>query len=206
MAEMDNRPSRRERERLRHRQEILDATLKVVAARGVEGVTVEQVAKEAEFAVGSIYRHFKSKDELVQELFAVVSTRFLDELEAIIAAPEPFAEMLEHVVQLAYDRQLEILPLVQAFLNTPGPLPEPGSPGGDQLRAIKKRNTAVFDALLARGQAAGAVVPGDRTPMVLALTGLINSFARAEVMCGQPYEGDAPADVIRIFLGGVGRR
>jgi AcrR family transcriptional regulator len=206
MMETEPRPTRRERERQRHRQEILDAALKVVAQRGIDGVTVEQVAKEADFAVGSIYRHFRSKDELVQELFAALSTRFLDDLEAIVRGPGPFGEKLEHVVQFAYDRQIEIQPVLQAFFATPGPLPEPGSPTGDQLSAIKRRHLAAFGSLVGLGQDAGAIGEGDRVSMALALTGLITSYARAEAIYGQAYAGDAAGEVVRIFLGGVGRR
>ena len=198
-------PTRRERERLRHRQEILDAARKIAASHGIDGVTVEQVAREAEFAVGSIYRHFRSKDELVSELMVGLADRFLAELEGIVAGPDAFEDQLEHVVSLAHDRQIEILPILRALLAAPGPLPEPGSPGGDQLLAIRLRQSAVFDTLLARGQAEGAVVPGNRRPMVLALTGLIFSFSRAEMISGAPFEEDGPAHVIRILLGGVGR-
>lgn len=203
MSDGEHKPTRRERERLRHRQEILDATKRVVAARGVDGVTVEQVAKEAEYAVGSIYRHFRSKDELVSELFAALTGRFLGELEEIVAGPQGFDEKLEHVVQFAYDRQLEILPVIQAFFAAPGPVPQAGTPGGDQLVGMKRRHMAAFDTLLAQGQAEGVLSPGPRGAMVLALSGLIMSFARAPMMSGEPYEGDAAADILHLFVNGA---
>jgi AcrR family transcriptional regulator len=55
---MENRNakrSRRERERLARRREILEAARKVFAARGYEGSTLDEVAREAEFAKGTLY-------------------------------------------------------------------------------------------------------------------------------------------------------
>lgn len=197
-------PSRRQRERNRHRQEILDAALRVVNTRGVDGVTIEYVAREAEFAVGSIYRYFRSKDELLLDLLADLSNRFLGELESIVAGPGDFDDKLEHVVQLAHDRQVEIFPLLEAFTAAPGPLPAPGSSGAALIGALRRRHAAAFDALVAAGQAAGRLRPGKRAPMVLALTGIILSFAKNEAQREAPYEGDATADLIQLFLWGAG--
>jgi TetR/AcrR family transcriptional regulator len=60
--------SRRERERLRHRDEILQAARLIVAKKGIDGLTIEEIARKAEFAVGSIYRYFASKEDLLDVL------------------------------------------------------------------------------------------------------------------------------------------
>lgn len=201
MSDPAPHPPRRERERLRHRQEILDAALRVCAMRGVEGVTVEHVAREAEFAVGSIYRHFRSKDELLKELVAALADRYFQELDALVCGPLPYPEKLQAAVNLLYDRHVESLPLIAALYAAPGPMPEPGTPGAEELRALRQRQWAILDKLLAEGQALGGLAPGNRAPMVLALTGLVTSFARAEGS-GLDYGGDPAADVLAIFLSG----
>ena len=81
-----SRPSRRERERDRHREEILDAALRVLSSRGMDGLTIEAVAREAEFAVGSIYRHFASKEEMVESLFVHLTQPLFAEIEALATA------------------------------------------------------------------------------------------------------------------------
>jgi AcrR family transcriptional regulator len=77
--------SRRERERLARRREILAAARKVFGARGYEGATLDEVAREAEFAKGTLYSYFDSKAELFAELvefeFAEVLTRAEEVLE-----------------------------------------------------------------------------------------------------------------------------
>lgn len=62
--------SRREREKAAHRQEILDAAIKVFAEKGFHEATLEEVAQEAEFSKGAIYLYFSNKEDL---LFTIVS-------------------------------------------------------------------------------------------------------------------------------------
>ena len=61
---------RKERERLARRETILAAAAQVFAEHGVEGATVEMVARQAEVAVGTIYLYFFSRDDLFVSLMA----------------------------------------------------------------------------------------------------------------------------------------
>lgn len=57
-------PTRKERERARHRREILDTAEKLFAEKGFHGATTEEIARRAEFAVGTLYKFFSSKEEI----------------------------------------------------------------------------------------------------------------------------------------------
>jgi len=61
---MSKNSTRREREKLRHRNEILGAAEAIFADKGFHRCTMEEVAKKAEFSVGTIYNLFSSKDLL----------------------------------------------------------------------------------------------------------------------------------------------
>src|SRR4030042_7073409 len=56
--------SRKEREYLAHREEILAAAGKVFASKGFFPTTMNDIAREAEFGTGTLYKYFKSKEEL----------------------------------------------------------------------------------------------------------------------------------------------
>ncbi len=48
---------------------ILTATLKLIAENGFHGTPTSKIAETAGVGVGSIYRYFKNKDELIQGVF-----------------------------------------------------------------------------------------------------------------------------------------
>ncbi len=68
--------ARRQRERLAHRNAILQAAERVFAEAGYDTATVEQIAHAAEFATGTIYNFFDGKEAL----FLAVADRILDDL------------------------------------------------------------------------------------------------------------------------------
>lgn len=51
--------------------EIYKATLLLVKANGLAGITMQMVAKEAGIATGTLYIYFKSKEDLINNLFQV---------------------------------------------------------------------------------------------------------------------------------------
>jgi AcrR family transcriptional regulator len=55
---------RREREHLAHREDILRAAEKVFAAKGFFQTTMSEIAQAAEFGTGTLYKYFKSKEDL----------------------------------------------------------------------------------------------------------------------------------------------
>jgi TetR/AcrR family fatty acid metabolism transcriptional regulator len=57
--------SRREREKLAHRAEIIDAALRVFARKGFFQATLDGVAQEAEFSKGALYLYFSSKEDIL---------------------------------------------------------------------------------------------------------------------------------------------
>lgn len=60
---------RKEREKLRRREEIIDAAEVVIFSKGYENATMDDVAREAELSKGTLYLYFSSKEELY---FAIV--------------------------------------------------------------------------------------------------------------------------------------
>lgn len=92
---------RRARERERHRREILAAAERVFAAKGYEAATVEEIAREAEFATGTLYKFFDGKEAL----FLAVADRILEDL---IARFDAEVEPLRHMPRQAVGRYVSI--------------------------------------------------------------------------------------------------
>lgn len=60
-----NQPARRRRDPQRRIAEIVEATERVIAARGIEGLTHRAVAEEAGVPLGATTYHFATKDDLI---------------------------------------------------------------------------------------------------------------------------------------------
>ena len=71
---MDNEQSqgitRREREKLRCKAEIIAAALKLFAQQGIEKTSMKQIADGADMSVGKLYACFRGKDEIIHELLS----------------------------------------------------------------------------------------------------------------------------------------
>jgi len=74
------------------RQEILIATLRVIAASGTDSVTHRRVAAEASVPLGSLTYYFESREDLIREAFRFYiaeANAFLLEVEREIAPTTP---------------------------------------------------------------------------------------------------------------------
>lgn len=80
------------------RQRIHDAALRLFVERGVTETSVRDLAQAAGIAEGTLYRHYKSKDDLVADLFISNYTAFARRLAELQAPRAGFRAQLERVV------------------------------------------------------------------------------------------------------------
>ncbi len=168
---------RKDRERERHRTEILEAAERVFAFKGYQGATVEEIAREAEFAVGTIYKYFKGKEELYFQAAAGLFQEFMRQFEATvlsIAAPE---EAIGALIELRLTHSEEHRRFLRVFFETTR-----GS-RVDPLRSVPAHLVRIYDGyieavrtLFARGMADGTFDAGDPLYTTLCLEGIINAF------------------------------
>ena len=61
--------SRKERRFLQDRQLIMDTAARLFPENGYHNVSIHEIAKKAEFAVGTLYKFFNTKDDLYKSIF-----------------------------------------------------------------------------------------------------------------------------------------
>ncbi len=115
---MNTNPSntavRRQRERLAHRDAILLAAERVFAGQGYDAATVEQIAREAEYATGTLYNFFENK----AALFLAVADRILDDLlRRFDADVWPWSDRPLEALPRFFALRLEEICEHEAFLN-----------------------------------------------------------------------------------------
>jgi len=82
------------------RDAILAAALDEFASRGFEAARLDDVARRAGVAKGTIYLYFRDKETLFQELIRTMLTPLVGTIEALGAADVPLAMLADRIVDL----------------------------------------------------------------------------------------------------------
>ncbi len=91
--------SRREREKLRQRQEMLSAALELFSKKGYHNVSMHEIAQKAEFAIGTLYKFFHNKEDLYKSLIAEQADKFHNALTKAIEEANDEIEKLRNYVK-----------------------------------------------------------------------------------------------------------
>lgn len=84
--------------RLQKREDILQAALELFARQGFHAAPMTQLARQANVAVGSIYRYFVDKEDLIHELYKEVDDALQSALVRGIDPTLPRQQQFVHLV------------------------------------------------------------------------------------------------------------
>ncbi len=112
----DQKLPRREREKLRQRQEMLATALDLFSQKGYHSVSMHEIAEKAEFAVGTLYKFFQNKEDLYKDLVLEQCDRFEAAIVRAIEQAEDEVEKLRNYVRTKGERVRGNLPFIRLFL------------------------------------------------------------------------------------------
>jgi AcrR family transcriptional regulator len=163
------RPLRKDAER--NRQRILEAARELFAEEGL-GVTLNDIAHFAGCGVGTVYRRFPDKEQLIDALFEERVGELVARAEAALSNPDPwegFVGFLEYGLQLqAQDRGLK-----EVLLST--------DEGRARVARVRERLVPLAGRLVERAHAAGALRPDfshQDMPVIQLMIGAVIDGAR----------------------------
>jgi AcrR family transcriptional regulator len=78
---------------------IQDATMRVIARKGMAAATMQEIADEAGVAKGTIYLYFRDRDELVEKTFQTAITRLMGEIDAAMEQDLPLEEKIRGIMR-----------------------------------------------------------------------------------------------------------
>ena len=110
-----NALSRKERESIRRKNEILDAALKLFSERGFHNVSMQEIASEAEFAIGTLYKFFDTKEDLYKSLVLRLANTFHSRLSSVLDAQVDEVEKLRNYVITKGELFSENLPMIRLY-------------------------------------------------------------------------------------------
>ena len=112
----NGKPSRKEREYLRHRQEILKVALKLFSEKGFHNVSMHEIAEKSEFAVGTLYKFFSNKEDLYRALMLEASNVFHSSLMAALATSGSELEKIRACVEAKIKVFMDNLDYVRLYM------------------------------------------------------------------------------------------
>ncbi len=197
--------TRRERDRLRQRNEILAAALQLFSERGFHNVSVAEIAQKSEYGVGTIYKFFEDKERL----YAAMVMQKIEEIRsALIGALNSRTDEVGKVRAFiaakgeALSRNVAVIRLVHAeargtSFNIRGGI-------HNKITRAYKDVIAELARVFRAGIAKNVFRNVDPVHLAVAIEGLTNSFLLSSLddPKGQPYENNVQS-IEDIFFNGV---
>jgi AcrR family transcriptional regulator len=175
-----DRPLRRDAQR--NRERILEAAAELFARKGVD-VTLDEVARCAGVGVGTVYRRFPDKEELIDALFEDRIAEIAAYAEEALAASDPWEGLVgffeRSCAQHTADRGLQ-----QVIFSSVH--------GHQRVAAARDRISPPVTEMLRRAQEAGALRPDVAPTDVPLVQFMVGAAAQ--------YAGDIGPDVWRRML------
>jgi AcrR family transcriptional regulator len=169
--------TRKEREFQAHRQEILEVAEQVFIQKGYHGATIEEIAREAEFATGTIYNYFDSKEELYNQVIQTIAQDFMDDFEEEVLSKDKPKDAIAALIDLRLSHFQKHRGFFRVFFET-----TPGSQINPE-RAIPKNCVKMYDSYLQqvtdifnRGVEDGTFDRLNPLFLTLCLQGVVNAF------------------------------
>ena len=167
------------------RQRLVRAALELFTTRGYHDTTTPLIAKKAGIAEGTIYRHFDSKEHLLNELYRGAARWATKLVQDAAQAPGSPRERLHAVARALVDGAARDAGVARIlFLSDHGPLLDGRSK--DAARDLAR----ALESLLAQGKAQSAV----RTGSVELWAGVWLAVVRhvLEKICAGEWKPDQP--------------
>jgi TetR/AcrR family transcriptional regulator, cholesterol catabolism regulator len=134
------------------RDEILIAAARLFAERGFRAVTMDDIARSLEYVKSVIYYYFKSKNEILWQIYGRSFDKFSSDIEAIqkekLSSEAALAQMIRaHALNVMNNREwTAIYNSEESELN---------APQRQQLVRMKRSYDAVFETVYQRGVSEG---------------------------------------------------
>ncbi|WP_240746970.1 TetR/AcrR family transcriptional regulator [Cryptosporangium phraense] len=176
----------------RNRERVLSAAEDLFGARGTS-VSTEEIAQAAGVGVGTVFRHFPTKEELLEAVFKARLDRLADEVRHSAETGDPATAFRGEITRIV-DQSPSKNAITDAL-----------AAAGVRMDAVKAgvggRVTEALGLLLRRAQEAGAVRPDVDVPTLIAL--LVGAAQAVEAAGDDPVRR---ARVVTVLLDGLSLR
>jgi len=197
--------SRREREKLRQRRQMLAAALELFSEKGFHNVSMHEIAKRAEFAIGTLYKFFKNKEDLYKALVMEKAEEYHRVLMGVLSEGKDVLTVIEGYIVAKSRLFTDNLPILRLyFAETRGASFNIRAGLDQDIQRLYDKFIMRLVSVLQDGVRRKVFREMDPYHMAVALEGLTNAFLFCwmEDPEQHPYETNVPF-IRDMFLNGV---
>jgi TetR/AcrR family transcriptional regulator, repressor of fatR-cypB operon len=177
---------------------IYKATLALVKERGLAGITMGDISKEASIATGTLYIYFKNKDELIRALFTECRQKsaryYFEGLDASLSFEERMKKLFRNIICFKI-KHFEI----SAFLEQTSHSPYV------HITDLKKKQKAMqplYD-LITEGIETEKIKDIDMDLIVSYLSGIVNELVKRAYFANKKLTDGGIDEVYEMFWNGI---
>lgn len=146
------------------RQEVMDATAAVFARHGFHGVSTRTLADQLGIKVASLYFHFKSKDEALQEICDRGIQSALDFVASSLASSERLEDRVRHYFAMMREYMPAEADYINVFIHERRHMSAPALNQLERrMRKFRKDLMTMFEEAKARGELRDDLSPRSAT-------------------------------------------
>ena len=197
--------SRREREKLRHRRQMLAAALELFSEKGFHNVSMHEIAKRSEFAIGTLYKFFKNKEDLYKALMMEKAEEYHRVLMGVLSEENDVLTVIEDYIAAKARLFADNLAALRLYFAETRGASFNIKAGLDQdIRKLYDKFILRLASVLETGVRRKVFREMDPYHMAVALEGLTNAFLFCWLEDPEQHPYGANIPVIRdMFLKGV---
>jgi AcrR family transcriptional regulator len=174
----------------RNRERLLEAAVRAFTDRGLDA-TLDAIAKDAGVGIGTLYRHFPTRDTLIEAAYRNELTRLCDAVPELLSAERPEvalrAWMNRYIDYMATKRGMAAA--LQAVIDS----------GGNPYAHSRDRLTDALGTLLSAGAAGGSLRDD------VAAADVFAALSGVSLSAGRPEQRDQAGRLLDLLLDGLRR-
>ncbi|AEB12759.1 TetR/AcrR family transcriptional regulator [Marinithermus hydrothermalis] len=176
------------------RTQILEATIRVLRERGISGLKVEDVAREAEVGKGTVYLYFEDKQDLLRALVEHRTLSFYEDVRRLTQEARPFRERLAALLE----RRLAFVDEWRGLWAAVAREAHPSDQAG-WLKGLHERYQRILESFVESGVRSGELRPDLDIPLTAATLAALGCSPQLDF----PREAYI-AHLVEVLMKGVG--
>jgi AcrR family transcriptional regulator len=169
----------------RNRERLLDAAARAFGS-GETDVTLDAIARDAGVGIGTLYRHFPTREALVEATYRAELARLCDSVPELLATLPP-----DQAARAWMDRMVRYLVTKRGMAET---LRAVLASGGNPFADSRERLLRAIEALLRAGADAGTIRTDALPADVLA------GLSGVSLVAGQPHQQDQASRLLDLLM------